>query len=140
MATTKPDESTDQRNRVARYVLAGLLLIAVAGAVLAYRSTPPQMGADEDVFNTVDALYTAVRNQDEKRLTECEQRLKGYRVSGKLPADAADKLDDIIAKAKGGSWETAAERLYDFMRAQRRDGAGEPKPHKHPHKPQKGAK
>jgi hypothetical protein len=138
MATTKREEAPDQRSRVVRYALAGLLLVAVAGAVLAYRSAPPQMGADEDVFNTVDALYTAVRNQDESRLAECEQRLKGYRDAGKLPADAAETLGGIIAKARSGSWETAAERLYDFMKAQRREGASEPKPHKH--KPQKGAK
>lgn len=138
MATTEHAEATDQRNRVTVYVLVGLLLVAVVGAIIAYRSSPPQMGADEDVFNSVDALYTAVRNQDEKRLTECEQRLRGYRDAGKLPPDAADTLDGIIAKAKSGSWETAAERLYDFMRAQRREGAIEPKPHKHQHKHQKG--
>jgi len=137
MATTKLEESTDRRSRVAVYLLAGLLLVAVAGMVLAYRSSPPQMGPSEDVFNTVDALYTAIRNQDEKRLIECEQRLKGYRDAGKLPEDAADTLDGIIAKARAGSWETAAERLYDFMKAQRREGPAEPKPHKHQ---KKGAK
>ena len=140
MATTKLEESTDRRNRVAVYLLAGLLLVAVAGAVLAYRSTPPQMGASEEVFNTVDALYTAIRNQDEKRLTECEQRLRSYRDAGKLPEDAAETLDGIIAKARAGSWESAAERLYDFMKAQRREGPTEPKPHKHQPKQKKGPK
>ena len=122
---------------MAVYVLLGLLAVAVVIAVIAYRSSPPQMGTSEEVFNTVDALYTAVRNRDEKRLTECEQRLKAHRDAGKLPPDAADRLDAIIAKARAGSWDAATERLYDFMRAQRREGEMEPT---HPKPPRKGAK
>jgi hypothetical protein len=138
MATSEPDESA-RRNRVAVYVLAGLVVFGVILALLAFRSRPPQMGPDEDVFNTVDALYTAVRNQDEKRLGECATRLKAYREAGKLPADAANALDGIIAKARSGSWESAAERLYDFMLAQKREGAASHAPHK-PQQPKKGAK
>jgi hypothetical protein len=136
MATSETLEETGRKNRIALYVLLGLLACGVLLAVLAYRSRPPQMGPDEEVFNTVDALYTAVRNQDEKRLGECEARLKAYREAGKLPADAANTLDGIIAKARGGSWETAAERLYDFMLAQRREGVAQT-PHKH-HQSKKG--
>jgi hypothetical protein len=33
-------------------------------------------------------------------------------------------LDGIIKKARAGNWESATERLYDFMLAQRREGAG----------------
>lgn len=121
MATTESLTHADRRNRIAIGVLAGLLVFGIALAVIAYRSPAPQMGADEEVFNTVDALYTAVRNRDEKRLSECETRLKSYRDAGKLPLEAAEKLDSIIAKARGGSWDTAAERLYDFMLAQKRE-------------------
>ncbi len=121
MATTERAEGVN-RNTVAVYVLLGLVAVAVLAAVIAYFNRPAQIGASEEVFNTVDALYTAVRNRDEKRLTECEQRLTGYRDAGKLPADAADELSSIITKARGGSWDSAAERLYDFMRAQRREG------------------
>jgi hypothetical protein len=84
------------------------------------------MGPSDAVFNTVDALYTAVRNRDAKRVTDCEARLAGYRAAGELPADAADTLASIIARARAGGWDAAAERLYEFMLAQRRDGAGEP--------------
>jgi hypothetical protein len=83
------------------------------------------MGADEDVFKNVDALYTAVRNQDEKRLGECEQRLQADRDAGKLPPAAAGYLDSVIRQARAGRWEPAAQSLYDFMRAQRREGSGE---------------
>ena len=135
MATTEPAERTD-RSAVAVYVLAALAAVAVVVGLVAYFTRPAQMGTSEEVFRTVDALYTAVRNRDEKRMTECEQRLAGYRDAGTLPADAADDLAGIIAKARGGSWETAAERLYDFMRAQKREG-GTPHP---PKPPRKGTK
>jgi hypothetical protein len=88
------------------------------------------MGTSEQVFNTVDALYTAVRNEDEKRLGECEMRLKGYREAGKLPPEAADTLDGIIATARAGKWRSAAESLYEFMKGQRREGVIE---HDHDH-------
>ena len=101
--------------------LAGLGIVAVVIAVLSFRS-PPQMGAEEEVFDTVDALYTAVRNRDDKQLGDCETRLAAYREAGKLPEKAAEALAAIIRKARGGSWDTAAERLYDFMAAQKRDG------------------
>ena len=137
MATSEIESA--RRNRIALYVLAGLVGFGMLLALIAYRSSPPQMGTDEEVFHTVDALYTAVRNQDEKRLGECEARLKTYRDEGKLPADAANTLDGIIAKARGGSWQSAAERLYDFMLAQKREGAVSQAPHKH-HHPKKGTK
>ena len=84
---------------------------------------PPQMGAEEEVFTAVDALFTAVTARDEKLLGQCEQRLSSLKGSGKLPGNAAEYLDGIIRKARAGGWESAAERLYEFMTAQRREGA-----------------
>src|SRR5262245_5205628 len=102
------------------------MFAAVAAVVLyAFLTRPPQMGASEEVFHTVDALYTAVRNHDERRLGECEQRLKGYLDEGKLPPAASRSLDGIIRQARSGSWQPAAEGLYRFMLAQRREGAEE---------------
>lgn len=116
------------RSRIAGIVLGSLGAIsAVVGAVLAF-TRPPQMGPAEDVFKTVDALYTAVRNQDARRLGECEKRLHGYRDAGKLPIGAASHLDGVIARARDGKWESAAEKLYTFMMAQKREGAEEPRP------------
>jgi hypothetical protein len=100
-----------------------LALTAVGAVAYSYLSRPPQMGPSEAVFDTVDALYTAVRNRDARRVTECEARLAGFRASGELPPAAADELAAIVAKARAGGWEAAAERLYTFMLAQRRDGA-----------------
>ena len=99
MATTEQLREPPSRERVAGYVLIGLVAMVAVGVLIAYLGRAPQMGADEDVFRTVDALYTAVRMKDEKRIGECETRLHGYRDAGKLPTSAAEFLDDVIAKA-----------------------------------------
>ena len=115
------------RERVVLFAVLGLGAILAVVALVAWNRTP-QLGTDEDVFRTVDALFTAVTARDEKLLSQCEQRLKAHRAAGKLPADAGDALDRIVAKARSGSWEAAAERLYDFMKSQKREGAAEPPP------------
>src|SRR5262245_37612121 len=116
-------ESSARTRVVMAAGIAGLAIVLVAW--LAWPSKPPQMGADEEVFTAVDALFTAVTAQDEKLLNQCEQRLHTLRDAGKLPDDAADYLDGIIEKARAGRWQSAAERLYTFMKAQRREGASE---------------
>jgi hypothetical protein len=100
---------------------------------LVWWTRPPQMGADEEVFQTVDALFTAVTGRDEARLADCEQRLHALKDAGKLPEDAAVYLDRVIRKAQDGRWESAAETLYDFMKVQRREG-----PRDHPSRKEKG--
>jgi len=81
------------------------------------------MGADDRVFRTVDALFTAVTAHDENLVRQCEQRLHACRDDGKLPPKAAAHLDRIIAKSRDGHWDLAAKSLYDFMTAQRRETA-----------------
>jgi hypothetical protein len=108
-------------------IFLSLIGVAVVGiAYFAWGSQPPQMGPDDAVFTNVDALFTAVTARDEQRLGECEHRLRVLKSAGKLPADAAHYLDGVIETARAGRWEPAAQRLYGFMTAQRRDGAGEP--------------
>ena len=67
MPTTKPPAPTWDRERLA-WVAAGVLAIGFVVWLLLGLRQPPQMGADPEVFHTVDALYTAVRNRDEPRL------------------------------------------------------------------------
>jgi hypothetical protein len=102
--------------------VGGGVVVAAVGVLAWWLGRTPQIGADPRVFATVDALYTAVRNEDARRVDECAGRLRGYREAGALPAAAADHLDRVIGEAKGGRWRPAAERLYAFMSAQRRDG------------------
>ena len=76
--------ATTDRNRVALAVVGGV--VAILGVVLYLNlGSAPQMGPDEEVFRTVDALFTAVTGKNEKQLDQCDQRLKGYREAGKLP-------------------------------------------------------
>ena len=139
MAITESDAATRDRQWVAWLVLGVLAAGFVVVLVVTLR-TPPQMGSDEAVFHTVDALYTAVRNHDEKQLAACEGRLKGYQEAGKLPKASADYLDGVIAKARGGGWDAAARRLYEFMLAQRREGAEADNPQKKARPPKGKAK
>lgn len=122
MLTTERRTESVSRNRVAGYALLGLAALTGVALVVAYFNRTPQMGPDDDVFRTVDALYTAVRMKDPARVADCEKRLGEYRQAGKLPKGAADSLNRVIAKTRSGQWQPAAESLYEFMRAQRRDG------------------
>ncbi len=127
MRTIEPDVDTSRRNRIALVVL-GVMVVGLGVMLYLGLRPTPQMGTSEEVFKTVDALYTAVRNEDQQRLGECEKRLKGYREAGKLPLKAANALDAIIATARAGKWRPAAESLYEFMKGQRREGAIEHAP------------
>lgn len=138
MPTIERWPGTRNRQRAA-WVVLGVLLAGLAIVLVArWLRTPPQMGADDGVFHTVDALYTAVRNHDELRLTQCERRLAAHRDAGKLPKTADDYLAGVITTARGGGWDAAARRLYDFMLAQRRDGAEAEKGRSTKSKGQKG--
>jgi hypothetical protein len=109
-----------------------VVFVALAVCWFVWRGRPPQMAADEEVFKTVDALFTAVTARDEKLLGQCEQRLQALRDAGKLPGDASDYLGGVIRKARDGRWQSAAEKLYGFMKAQRREGTRD-----HPKKEEK---
>jgi hypothetical protein len=101
--------------------LLGVLALIVGLMSLAWGlQSPPQLGHDEEVFQTVDALFTALTSRDPQRLDDCVQRLQFHRETGRLPARAARSLDGVIAQARRGEWRSAAEGLYRFIYAQRR--------------------
>ena len=111
--------SSSEASRKWIVVTAFVLSAIVFASVLWFRSPPPQLDVDERVFKTVDALFTAIRSRDLSRMEDCDRRLKTYREEGRISDAAAGSLDDIIQQARGGQWEPAAKRLYDFMRGQR---------------------
>ena len=114
----KANSSIRRRAALAGAALAGVSLVCL----FIWRWTrPPQMGKDEDVTKAIDALFTAVTARDEKRMGQCEHRLHAYRDTGKLPTDASNYIDGIIQMAREERWEAAAERLYNFVRSQRRE-------------------
>jgi hypothetical protein len=107
------------RSRAIPITLCAVAAFGVLIMIWGTRS-PAQIGADDAVFHTVDALYTAVRMEDPTKLEACAQRLANYRDAGILPADAAKQLEGIIETARSGKWSIAAETLYYFMRGQKR--------------------
>jgi len=136
---TEERTESASRHRVALFTLVGLVAIVGVAIAVSYFNRAPQMGPDEDVFRTVDALYTAVRMNDAARVADCEKRLGDYRHAGKLPKGAADALARVIAKTRDGRWDSAAESLYEFMLAQRREGdPARPNP-EHEHAPKSKA-
>lgn len=115
----------NRRARIGLTVL-GILLLAGVGRVWFWRGAPPQLLASDEVFRTVDALFTAVTARDAQRLAACQERLDRYKQHGVLPPAAARRLDQITSLARDGQWEPAARSLYDFMQGQRRDGPRAP--------------
>jgi len=110
------------RTRSCLTVLALLSVVIGVRAWWVFRS-PPQLPPSDEVFKTVDSLFTAVTARDEGKLAACEQRLAKYKERGLLPSAAAKRLDRAISSARAGQWEAAARQLYTFMLGQRRDGA-----------------
>ncbi|MFT3920992.1 MAG: hypothetical protein QM778_00515 [Myxococcales bacterium] len=103
--------------------LLGLLLVVITGRVWYGFGKQPQLSSNNEVFKTVDGLFTAVTARDEQKLMACEQRLMKYESAGDLPSAASKRLKRVIATARSGQWESAARQLYDFMHGQRNERA-----------------
>ncbi len=115
-----PTDEQTVRKRIVLSVVCGLSILLLI-LIVRHLRTPPQMGADEEVFKTVNALFTALTSKNTSRLDDCGKRLRDYREAGKLPETAAKSLDSIMKQAREGQWDPAARRLYEFMLVQRRD-------------------
>jgi len=116
-----PDEKIVTTKRVTLAAAAASLVLLVCWFV--WWGKPPQIGADKEAIQTVDALFTAFTSRNTARLAQCEERLHALRDAGELPPNAADYLDGLIKTARGGNWQGAAQKLFNFMKAQRREGA-----------------
>ena len=99
-----------------------VFLLAFALACLLGCSGTPQIGLDEELFGDVDALYTAVTSKRPQLVSECEQRLSDLSTSGKLSSECWKELSSICELTRQKDWAAASQRLWTFMRNQRRDG------------------
>lgn len=88
--------------------------------LLAVGCGPPSIGDDREVFQAVDAFYTAVSLRDPGLVGRCDDRLKQLGEAGKLPAAASASLAAITAEAQADRWESAQDRLARFIEGQRR--------------------
>jgi hypothetical protein len=96
-----------------------LLVLPLAGC-----GGPPQIGADRETFQTVDALYTAVGLRDAARVEQTGAKLKSLRDAGKIPERAYRSLELVIAESRERKWEPALDRLTRFMEGQRQPARG----------------
>jgi hypothetical protein len=104
---------------VVRWFMFSVVLMMISFTMIAC-GRPAQIGADKDVFNAVDALFTAVSLRDPTLVDQCETRLNELKSQGKLPDAASKSLASIIEEARRGEWEPSQERLRKFMLGQRR--------------------
>ena len=70
----------------------------------------------------VEALYTAVTTKRTDLLADCRKRLTALHASGQLSDAARSRLAEVCEQCDRNEWRPAAERLYAFMRAQRKPG------------------
>lgn len=116
----KNEQGAFLSNRLGYQLLTLIAVFALAFWIWGIWNRPAQMGSDPGVFKTVDALYTAVRNQDMPQVHACEKQLSTLLDGGKLPPDSHHQLSEIICQAKNEQWQPAARALYSFMLAQHR--------------------
>src|SRR5262249_13868290 len=103
----------DLRRKLA--VESGGVLAMIGIALVIWSCLPsPKLQAEENVFNTVDALFTALTCRDRARLDACERRLKDYHDDGRMSDAVARTRESIIQLARDGKWEPAAKELYVF--------------------------
>ena len=80
----------------------------------------PQVLTDEAVFGELDALYTAVTSKRRELLSDCRKRLTQLHKDKKLSDAGFAEVETIMNMSEDNKWGDAAQRLYDFMRAQRK--------------------
>lgn len=81
----------------------------------------PQVVNDDAVYKELDALYTAVTSKRRNLLDDCRERLTKLHTEGRLSDAGFTEVSAIVKVAENNEWSTAAQQLYDFMRAQRRN-------------------
>jgi hypothetical protein len=97
-----------------------VIVIAALMAVFVVRQQPAQLPPNDEVFRTVDALFTAITAHDERRIADCGKRLQGFEASGAIPKRASVQLERVIEITHAGDYQSAAKRLYYFMEGQKR--------------------
>ena len=93
--------------------LSALLILFVA---VGCNSAPP-LGSEE-VSSTADALYTAVTSRRLELVDAVEVNLKRLQAEQQVSPAAMTALQAIIAQARAGEWQAAAEELDQLIRNQ----------------------
>ena len=114
---------TNRRCRWPSYLVRIFLMCLMCGmgtmTVTGCRRVP-QVLTDEAVFGELDALYTAVTSKRPELLSDCRKRLTQLHKDKKLSDAGFAEVETIMDMSEDNEWANAAQRLYDFMRAQRK--------------------
>lgn len=100
--------------------LAGWRALFMVVAIAFAGCRPPSQIESDAAFGEVDALFTAVTSHRTDLLEQCQQRLEKLSQQGDVSTQVFQELTTICEKANAGQWQTATERLFQFMRGQRR--------------------
>ena len=99
-----------------RALLRPLSALVILIAAVGCNSAPP-LGSEE-VSSTADALYTAVTSRRLELVDAVEVNLKRLLEEKLVSPAAMTMLQAIIAKARAGEWQAAAEELDHLIRNQ----------------------
>lgn len=117
--TPRSDSQLRQRGRSVCRCTAILLCCAIL-SILAGCRPVPQVVNDEAVFGELDALYTAVTTKRQNLLKDCRERLTKLHEEQRLSDAGFTEVSTIMQMCDDEDWSDAAQRLYTFMRAQRK--------------------
>ncbi len=97
-----------------------LLCVVLGFTALTGCGSVPQVVNDEAVFGELDALYTAVTSKRTQLLEDCRTRLTKLNDEKRLSDSGFQEVSTIMEMCDDGDWTDAAQRLFNFMRAQRK--------------------
>jgi hypothetical protein len=101
------------RNRLSFGALATALLLPGCG-------NPPQLGSDQQLWSTTDALWTAVSSRRSELVSKAAVKLEELNAVGALNDEAHKSLNEVIALTKAGDWAEARKDLRAFIEGQQR--------------------
>ncbi len=104
--------------RAAGGLFTGLLVVTLALCPGCGR--PPQVVHDEECFQAVDALWTAVTSKRSDLVEQTATELDRLQSEGSLSEAGHESLQRIIEQARATEWQAAAEKLKAFMLGQRK--------------------
>lgn len=99
--------------------VARVFLLALVAATLVGCSGTPQLNGDPETLGAADALWTAVTAKRTDLLDKSAARIESLHTAGKLPEDAFQSLQAVIAQARAGQWAEARTDLKAFVKGQR---------------------
>lgn len=103
------------------FLVIGMILIGGWSLITVSGCRPvPQVLTDEAVFTELDAFYTAITTKRRDLVDASQKRLTQLHTDDKLSDAGLAEVEAIAKLAEADKWTDAAQRLYTFMRGQRK--------------------